>query len=176
MRAKFCIRCGAGLVEKVDSGKARKACPKEDCGWIFYDNPTPVVAALVEHPNGVILARNKGWPKEWFGIIAGYIEREEAPPAAALRELKEELGLDGKIISMIGVYPFEMKNEVLIVYHVKAEGEVQLGEEIEAYKFVPIEKLKPWPLGTGLAVADWLKARGIEKTPEWPPKPEGDDA
>jgi NAD+ diphosphatase len=166
--AKFCIRCGALLVNRADSGRARKICPKDGCGWVFYGNPTPVVASLVEHPNGVILARNHGWPPEWYGLIAGYIESKEAPEAAALRELQEELGLTGRIVGLIGVYPFEMKNELIIAYHVYAEGEVTLGDELEAYRFVSPTRLKAWPVGTGLAVSDWLIARGFDGTPQWP--------
>ena len=161
IRAKHCLRCGDELEKKVhreDGGeKERLSCP--DCGWVFYDNPTPVVAALVEHEGDVLLVRNKGWPESWYGLVTGYLEREEHPEAGALRELKEELSLEGEILSLIGVYPFPMKNELIIAYHVRAEGEVVLGEEIASYKRVPPNKLRPWPFATGDAVRDWLKKR-----------------
>ena len=60
---------------------------------------------------------------------------------------------------MIGVYPFELRNEVIIAFHVVATGVVKLGEEIEDVKRIAPEKLRPWPVGTGLAVAEWLKRR-----------------
>ena len=50
-------------------------------------------------------------------------------------------------------------NQVIVAYHVCAEGTITLGEELADYKRVPPEKLRPWPMGTGQAVSDWLAAR-----------------
>jgi NAD+ diphosphatase len=156
---RFCPRCATPLATREDGGRDRLACPKEGCGYVFYDNPTPVVSALVEREGAIILARNKGWPEEWFGLVAGFLERGESPPEGVLREVKEELGLDGEIVSLIGLYPFPEMNQVIIAYHVRARGEIALGDELAAYKAVPPEKLRPWPMGTGHAVRDWLAAR-----------------
>ena len=64
------------------------------------------------------------------------------------------------MLKMIG-----QMNQVMIAYHVKAEGEVVLGDELAAYKAVPIHKLKPWPAGTGDAVKDWLARRSEDDVP-----------
>jgi NAD+ diphosphatase len=77
-----------------------------------------------------------------------------------LRELEEELGLKGEVVSLVGAYSFEMRNELIIAYHVKASGTVALGDELEAYKAIDPDKLRAWPFGTGLAVSDWLERRG----------------
>lgn len=146
----------------MDGGLNRAACPDSECGFIFYDNPTPVVAALVEHRGQIVLIRNKGWPEAWFGLVSGFLERNESPAEGVLREVKEEIGLDGAIESLIGVYPFFMRNQVIIAYYVRATGEITLGDELADYKIVAPEKLRPWPLGTGEAVRDWLKAQGID--------------
>jgi hypothetical protein len=60
---------------------------------------------------------------------------------------------------MIGVYAFPMRNELIVAYHVRAAGEIVVGDELEQVKAVPADKLRPWPLGTGEAVRDWLAAR-----------------
>jgi NAD+ diphosphatase len=78
-----------------------------------------------------------------------------------LREVKEELNLDARVESLVGVYPFEPRNEVILAFHVTATGTIQLSEELEAYKALPPERVRPWALGTGLAVRDWLQARGL---------------
>ncbi|HEY8428522.1 MAG TPA: NUDIX domain-containing protein, partial [Sandaracinaceae bacterium] len=80
-----------------------------------------------------------------------------------LREVREELGLDGEVESLVGAYGFEQRNELIVAYHVRARGEVRLGEELEAFKRVPIEKLRPWPFGTGHAVRDWLARRAAQR-------------
>jgi protein tyrosine phosphatase (PTP) superfamily phosphohydrolase (DUF442 family) len=44
---------------------------------------------------------------------------------------------------------------------VRAQGEIRLSDELVDYKRVAPEKLRPWAAGTGYAVRDWLKRRGI---------------
>ena len=157
---RFCPRCATPLVPHPASGRERLACPRADCGFVHYDNPIPVVAGLVEHEGDVLLVRSVGWPESWYGLVTGFLERDEEPEAAILRELGEELGLEGRVVGSIGVYTFPVRNELILAYHVQAQGEVRLGAELEGLKRVPPEKLRPWPFGTGLAVRDWLAARG----------------
>jgi NAD+ diphosphatase len=67
------------------------------CGFIHYDNPTPVVAAVVEHNGKVALAHNRAWPqtlRSFYGLITGFLERRESPEQCASRAVKEELDLD----------------------------------------------------------------------------------
>ncbi|TMA27605.1 MAG: NUDIX domain-containing protein [Deltaproteobacteria bacterium] len=157
---KFCPACGSALVPSTQEGRTRLICSSESCGYIFHDNPVPVVAALVEHGQTVLLVRNKGWPDKWYGLVSGFLERGETPEEGILREVKEEVGLRGEIISFIGAYAFLEMNQVILAYHVRAHGEIVVGEEIAGVKAVPPDKLRPWPLGTGHAVRDWLAARG----------------
>ncbi|MEW5739392.1 MAG: NUDIX domain-containing protein [Myxococcota bacterium] len=163
MDFRFCPKCGAALEVKSLHGKERPACVEEGCGFVHWGNPTPVVAAIVEHEGHVLLARGRGWPDKMFGLVTGFLEAGEAPEAGVLREVKEELDLAGEVVSLVGVYPFEMRNEVIIAYHVKATGTVRLSEELEAYKAIPPDKLRAWPFGTGLAVQAWLDRRSTRQ-------------
>jgi NADH pyrophosphatase NudC (nudix superfamily) len=126
---------------------------------VYWDNPTPVVAAIVEHEGSVILVRNSGWPEKMYGLITGFLEKGETPEGSIAREIKEELGLTAKISEFIGNYAFFEMNQLLLVFHVVAVGDINMGSELEAYKRIPPEKLRPWPFGTGLAVKDWLEDR-----------------
>lgn len=160
-KARHCVACGTALATVTDDeGRARLACPAEGCGHVHYGNPLPVVAAIVEVPGGILLARNRAWPEGMFALVTGYLEAGESPEAGVLREVKEELGLDGTVVSLVGVHTFELKNELLVTYHVRAEGEVVLSPELVAFKIIPEAKLRPWPMGTGHAVRDFLRARG----------------
>jgi len=119
----------------------------------------PVVAAIVEHEGGVILARNRDWPEKMFGLITGFVEKGETPEAAVVREVKEELSLEALSSELVGLYPFERRNELIIAYHVPAAGELRLNEELLDYRRIAPGKLRPWEFGTGLALRDWLRRR-----------------
>lgn len=152
---RFCSQCGAPLEVLPLAGRLRQACAA-GCGHVEWGNPLPVVAALVECDGRIVLARNHAWAEGIFGLITGFLEAGESPEAAVAREVAEELNLAASEVSLIGVYPFERRNEVIIAYHVLAAGEIVLNEELAEFRLVPPEKLRPWDFGTGLAVRDWL--------------------
>lgn len=100
---------------------------------------------------------------EWFGIVSGFLEKGESPEEAVLREVKEELGLEAELVERLGVYSFFQRNELIIACHVRASGEIRMDEEeLRAYMVVSIQKLRPWPFGTGMAVKEWLGKRGLK--------------
>jgi NAD+ diphosphatase len=156
----YCPNDGTALVQREAGGKQRPCCPKEGCGFVHWGNPTPVVAAICEHEGSVLLVRNQGWPAKLYGLVTGFLEAGETPEAGVLREVKEELDLDGKVVSLVGAYAFELRNELIVAYHVKATGTVKVSDELEDYKRVDPAKLRAWEFGTGLAVKDWLARRG----------------
>jgi NADH pyrophosphatase NudC (nudix superfamily) len=156
---RYCPRCAAPLAAAAHAGRTRSACAA--CGWVHWDNPIPVVAALIELDGRVLLARNRAWPEKMFALVTGFLERDETAQDAVVREVAEETSLAARSATLIGVYPFARNNEVIIAYHVVAEGEVRLGEELVDYRLIEPARLRPWPMGTGLAMADWLRARGL---------------
>jgi NADH pyrophosphatase NudC (nudix superfamily) len=142
-------------------GAVRRVCADPGCGFVQRRNPTPAVGALVELDGDIILARNARWPAEWFALITGYLEANEDPREAVAREVKEELDLETIAVTPIGNYPFQQKNEVMLCYHAVTRGEVRLGPELVEYRRYKPHELRPWPRATGLAVADWMIARGL---------------
>lgn len=156
---RFCPRCAAPLGHALQAGRERALCTA--CGWVHWDNPTPVVAAVIEYEGKVLLARNVAWPEKMFALVAGFLERDETPQQAVAREVHEETGLSVTATHLIGVYEFRRRNEVIIAFHTPAEGTIALGEELAEVKLLEPARVRPWPLGTGLAVADWMRARGL---------------
>lgn len=157
--AHFCPQCGHPLQSTEIHGRPRQRCVAAGCDYVHWDNPVPVVAAIVELDGAVILARSKGWPEKMYGLITGFLERGETPESAVRREVREELGLDASSVHFVGNYAFFEMNQLILAYHVPARGNIVLGEELADFKRVPVERLKPWTLGTGPAVRDWLAAR-----------------
>jgi len=160
---KYCPLCGKGLTKNTVNGKELLCCISNNCGYVFWDNPLPVVAAIVEMDGKVLLARDKEWPGKVFGLITGFLEKGETPETAVKREVKEELGLDSEIVELVGVYSFFERNQLIIAYQLSAVGEIKLGDELAEIKWIPVDKLKPWPFGTGHAVRDWLERRSVRR-------------
>lgn len=160
---RFCPWCRNDLAPQLTDGVERLICSADGCSFVHWDNPTPVVAAVVEHQGEIILAQNAAWPVKFFGLITGFLERHEDPAEAVLREVKEELDLDGHAPRFIGHYPFRRLNQLIIAYHVPATGTVRLSEELCDYRRFPPTRIKAWPQATGLALRDWLRqARDID--------------
>ena len=176
----FCPNCATPLqllAQMEDGGeKARLRCAA--CAWTHWNNPTPVLAAIIEcadRDGMVLLARNAAWQGKMFALITGFMEAGETPQEGIAREVAEETALQVDALSLIGVYDFQRMNQVIVAYHAVAHGEVVLSPELAEYRLYRPQDIKCWRAGTGYAVADWLTARGI--TPQWvdlPPRPSGE--
>ncbi|MGJ8687196.1 MAG: NUDIX domain-containing protein [Spongiibacteraceae bacterium] len=152
----FCPQCAQPLAKTAIDGEIRNACSDNSCGFVHFNNPTPVIAMIVEVAGGVVMAHNVSWPRKFYSIITGFLEEGEDPLECAIRETKEELNLDTIDSSLVGAYAFPQQNQVIIAYHIKAAGEIKLNEELDDYRITPAKQIRPWDFGTGLALKDWL--------------------
>ena len=143
--------------------KIRLRCPA--CDYTHWNNPTPVLAAVVEYDGQILLARNAAWSGRMFALITGFMEAGETPQGGIEREISEETALQTESLDLIGVYDFQRMNQIIIAYHAVCTGTVSLSPELVEYKLYAPDKVRCWPTGTGYALADWLKSRG--HTPEF---------
>jgi NADH pyrophosphatase NudC (nudix superfamily) len=161
---RFCPRCATSLAwitQAEDGGdRQRLRCPA--CGWTHWNNPTPVLAAVVQYQDRILLARNAAWTHKMYALITGFMEAGETPQQGIAREIAEETNLTATSLDLIGVYDFQRMNQVIIAYHAQCEGEVKLSPELAEYKLFEYDKIRCWPAGTGYALADWLRGRGLE--------------
>lgn len=161
---RFCPNCATALkpVAQLEDGgeKVRLRC--EACTWTHWNNPTPVLAAVVQYQDRILLARNAAWSGRRFALITGFMEAGESPVDGIAREILEETNLHARELNLIGVYEFQRMNQVIIAYHARCEGEVQLSPELAEYKLFAYDDVMCWPAGTGHALADWLRSRGHE--------------
>jgi len=110
---RFCPRCAAELAaitQAEDGGdKVRLRCPA--CGWTHWNNPTPVLAAVIEcsdREGQLLLARNAAWPGRMFGLITGFMEAGETPEQGIAREVAEETALEVESLALIGEAPISI--------------------------------------------------------------------
>jgi NADH pyrophosphatase NudC (nudix superfamily) len=157
----MCAAPLALIAQAEDGGdKSRLRCA--GCNWTHWNNPTPVLAAVIQYQDRILLARNAAWPGKMYALITGFMEAGETPQEGIAREIKEETNLEVAELNLIGVYDFQRMNQVIIAYHALAEGEVKLSPELVDYKLYAYDAVRCWPAGTGYALADWLRTKGVE--------------
>ncbi|MEA2081303.1 MAG: NUDIX hydrolase [Elusimicrobiota bacterium] len=137
---KFCPMCRVLLEVKDIDGATRLVCP--GCGWINYQNPVPVAVAAVLNPRREVLITRRAFEPaagQW-SLPGGFVEYNEHPADACLRELMEETGIKGGIVRLGGIYSFNSRvhGSLLVVgYEVKAlTEELKLNEEVSEAEFV----------------------------------------
>ena len=161
---RFCPQCATPLAligQQEDSGLVeRLRCPS--CGFTHWNNPTPVLAAIVELDGHILLARNAAWKGKMFGLITGFMEAGETPEEGIAREIAEETSLSVDALSLVGVHEFLRMNQVIITYHARVHGDVRLSPELVEYKLMKPEEVRCWRAGTGMALAQWLRQQGHE--------------
>jgi NAD+ diphosphatase len=164
---RFCPSCATPLewLSSLEDGgaKERLRCPA--CGWTHWNNPTPVLAAVIEcadRDGRLLLARNAAWKGNMYALITGFMEAGESPQEGVAREVAEETALQVDALNLIGVYDFQRMNQVIIAYHAVARGEVTLSPELAEYRLFAPRDVRCWRAGTGYALADWLRTRGHE--------------
>ena len=144
-------------------------CSLPKCEFVFWNSPVTVVAGIIETDKGIVLAKNNAWTEDIYSLITGFINPNESPIDAIKRECKEELGLTVSTTELVGIYPFEQRNQIILVYHVQAYGVILTNEELHSAKIFSRDelrnwpfgqdKLDGWPFGSGWAITDWLKSK-----------------
>ena len=140
---KFCPHCAGRLAPKVIDEKERQVC--QECGFIFYLNPKVAAGALIEVEGRVVLVRRGIEPHlgSWT-LPAGFTEYGETIEETAIRECREETGLEIELDDLLGVYSVNSDFYgplVLVLYsaHV-AGGELIAGDDAsEVGLFAPAE-------------------------------------
>lgn len=74
MEYSYCPDCRNELDTNTITGEERPVCSDEDCGFVHFNNPTPVVAAIVQRDSRLILIQNEDWPDDWYALVSGFLE------------------------------------------------------------------------------------------------------
>lgn len=159
---QYCPNCKNALLKKIIGGRSRPNCDK--CGFIFWNNPRPVVSAVIAKAKKVLLIKRALSPlKNYWCLPGGIIDYEETPEEATLREVKEETGLDITIHKLVGVYridndPRGVSIDCIYYGLIVHEQPVRLSKEHSEYRFFPPTKLpKQVAYKHREAVNNWYK-------------------
>lgn len=179
----FCPTCRAKLVRKLIDRRRLLACPSPKgsplgkCGFVFWNNPKPVASIIIAKDGKVLMLQRAKEPFAGYWCLpGGFIDYEELPEEAAVRETKEEIGLDVKIDKLIGVYQIDNDPRGIhldIIYAGRATsgqarlpapdgaadgGQEKLGPEHRAFRYFSADNLpKLIAYKHCQAIEDWKK-------------------
>lgn|SRR5574341_74797 len=135
---RYCPICSAELVIRTLDKKNRLACLV--CGFVYYQNPVPAAAVLIEKEGKILLVQRKFNPfaSDW-SLPSGFIEYNETPQECALRETLEETGLKIKIKRLFNIYlaQDDPRNHVILIVYLAEilEGKLQAGDDAKEVQF-----------------------------------------
>jgi ADP-ribose pyrophosphatase YjhB (NUDIX family) len=138
---RFCPVCGQPLETRrlKPADPDRLVCPA--CGFVFYMDPKVAVGTIISQPDGrIVLVRRAIEPGYGLWVFpGGYVDRGEEITAAALREAKEESGLDVRIDGLVNIYSYGGRTPIIIVYAATSLGGELCGDDecLEAGLFNP---------------------------------------
>ena len=173
---RFCPVCGSPLDSRaLKAGEPmRLVCTSPACGFVFYLDPKLAVGTIIRMPDGrIVLARRAIEPGfgQWV-FPGGYVDRGEEVRTAAVREAREEAGIEVRLDGLVGIYSYPGTTAVIIVYLATwTSGELVVDDEsTEIRAFHPDDV--PWDelafSSTRDALRDYLRrgadATGIEVT------------
>jgi ADP-ribose pyrophosphatase YjhB (NUDIX family) len=132
---KFCPLCGTPVQLEFHFGQDRPVCPS--CGWIHFADPKVAAAVLVERDRRILLVQRANDPfKGLWTLPAGFVNADEDPAAAAVRECIEEAGLAVKVTGIIDIHfgrEHPRGSDFIIIYRGEAAGdEIHAGDDASA--------------------------------------------
>jgi 8-oxo-dGTP diphosphatase len=125
-----------------------------------------VERALDDGRRAVLLVERRFPPHGW-ALPGGFVDPGEPVEAAALRELREETGLDGTLDALLGVYSDPQRDRrghtVSVVFAARAAGPVVAADDAAAARFWPLHALPELAFDHGRILADYVcPPRGID--------------
>ena len=129
---RFCPVCGDALVSKLlkPGDPERLVCT--GCGFVLYLDPKVAVGTIIAMPDDrIVLVRRAIEPGYGRWVFpGGYVDRGEVVSVAAVREAREEAGIDIRLEGLISIYSYAGRAPVIIVYAATPTGgELQHDDE-----------------------------------------------
>ena len=139
----YCTTCGTELVDReLEHEGIVPFCPAcREYRFPMYNVAVSMIA--VDESSGRILLV-KQYGKDYYRLVAGYVNRTETLEHAAARELKEETGMTAGRIRFNRTRFFEPSNTLMCNFtvYVKDGGELSPNYEIDSWAWFSFEEAR----------------------------------
>ena len=159
----YCPRCGHALEDREAFGRRRRVCTA--CEQVVFREHKVAAGVLVVHEGQVLLVRRRFEPRmgEW-SLPAGFVDFDEDPAEAAVRECREETGLEVTVTGLLDVIAgreHPRGADIAIVYLACwAGGSPRPADDADRAAFFAPDALPPLAFrATRQAVARWRERR-----------------
>ena len=118
MHFRFCPMCGDTLEARLLKSGDPERLVCTGCEFVFYLDPKLAVGTIIrDDRNRVVLVRRAIEPGygKWV-FPGGYVDRGEELRAAAVREAREETGLEVRLEELVDVYSYSGHVPIIIVF------------------------------------------------------------
>jgi len=121
---RFCPRCGGALEPRLLKATEPERLVCRQCAFVHYIDPKVAVGTIIsDDSRRIVLVRRAIEPGygKWV-FPGGYVDRGEALPDAAIREAREECGLDVRLQGLVNIYSYQGRTPVIVVYAATVVG------------------------------------------------------
>jgi ADP-ribose pyrophosphatase YjhB (NUDIX family) len=138
-----CPKCGGRLESRHTEGRDRLVCA--ECGFVFYQNPAPAAGVILIENGELLWVKRKFEPRrgQWT-LPAGFVEYDEHVEECAVRETKEETGLDVELSGLWGAYMAmddpRVRVVLLLYTATRKGGTLTPGDDAVEARFFPVDK------------------------------------
>lgn len=168
--ANYCPACGTQLQQRPMHGRIRPVCP--DCGYIVYFDPKVAVVVMItdEDDAHVLLVQRANEPGmgKW-AMPAGFVDYDETPEDAAVREVQEETGLNVDLTRLLAVFPRRDEGlaDIVIAYAAQVtSGELIAGDDASDAAWFPRDALPELVFYPSITlVGAWSRGEPIQPHP-----------
>ncbi|MDX5441573.1 MAG: NAD(+) diphosphatase [Alteromonadaceae bacterium] len=123
---RYCGRCG----ERTESHPRERARWCSRCNIPWYPRIAPCVIVVIRRGSQFLLARSSRVPRNFYSLIAGFVEPGESLEQAVAREVKEETGLDVGNIRYRSSQPWPFPHQMMVGFFADYQGgELSLQED-----------------------------------------------
>ena len=163
LELNYCPRCGHALEDREAFGRVRRFCPA--CDRIVFREHKVAAGVLVEDDGRVLLVRRRMQPRQGMWTFpAGFVEFDEDPAEAAVRECREETGLEVRInglLDLIAGREHERGADIVVVYCARlVGGKPRADDDVDQVAFFGPGELPPLAFhATQIALDRWRESQ-----------------